>query len=92
MKNRRLFGGRQYSLVVLFSSKGKAHAKKAPDTGAGQRTSTVNNQHRIIDFAALSAWYTEQNAAKELLRDIRDDWNTPYTYAEKQKNLRFLSL
>jgi len=92
MKTRRLFGGRHSNRIVLFSSKGKAIKRNASDVEVEQKTGVVKNQNKIIDFAALSAWYTEQNAVKEILKDIRSDWNMPNTYAEKKRNLRFLSL
>ena len=95
MKNRRLFSRRQSSRFVLFSSKGKAVARKPAvaagkpaAAGAGQIISAEAGQKKIIDFAALSSWYAEQNALKEVVNEPV----SPYAYSEKQRNLRFMML
>lgn len=62
--------------------------KKGPTPVAAQVTAPVTNQAKIIDFATLASWYAEQNTAK----DTKNDWSTPRLYAEKQRNLRFLTL
>ena len=82
------FSRRQTNRIVLFSSKGKVAEKKAISSGSGKKADAEANQQKIIDFATLALWYSEQNPVK----DIEKEWNTPRIYAEKQRNLKFMIL
>jgi hypothetical protein len=83
LKNRRAPGR-----IVLFGFKGKTSAKKLAGNSVEETADITISQHRIIDFATLASWYAEQNA----VNDIDNEWSTPRIYAEKQRNLRFLTL
>ena len=83
LKNRRTSGH-----IVLFGFKGKTSAKKPINNGGEETADITINQQSIIDFQTLASWYAEQNA----VRDTDNEWSTPRIYAEKQRNLRFLTL
>jgi hypothetical protein len=88
MKTGRLFSRQPASRIVLFGSKGKASENKPADADTGQKMNVDVDQQKIIDLSELSFRYAEQHDANK----IRNEWNAPRIYAEKQKNLRFLSL
>ena len=95
MKTRSLFGVQSPGRIVLFSSRGKSYAKKADGNGNGNNRNGAERinaqpiiQPKIIDLAALSAWYAAQNEDNERSKE----WTMPRFYAEKQRNLRFLTL
>ena len=66
-----------------------ASKKQKKPAAANQIANASTSQYKVLDFAALSSWYAEQNALKEVVNEP----NAQYTYtAEKQKNLRFMLL
>ena len=88
MRTRRLFSRRSHRRIVLFSSKGKAVKGKAGTGDVVKKVFEDTKPQKIIDFATLASWYAEQST----LRDVENEPVSPHKYAEKQKNLRFLSL
>ena len=88
MKTNTQLNRRTRSRIVLFSFKGKASVKKPDNNSESDMASTDHYQQKVIDLATLASWYAEQNATG----DNNKEWNSPRLYAEKQKNLRFLTL